>query len=147
MNRTERIECIDLMYELYPLVRKIVLDTFNKKESILTRTQQIILLALALNGSLSMSKLAKKINISNEQATRAVAQLVSMNFVSRCQDPYNRRVIHISLTDKAIEFMEAQKDRIKNELLQKFELVSDEDIKDLKRSLYQMIHALKAVED
>ena len=71
-----RRECIMSMYEIYPLSRKLVFDTFDKKKYDITRTQQIIMLSLCIEGTLTMSQLASKINTSNEQATRAVAQLV-----------------------------------------------------------------------
>ena len=31
MERKERIECINMLYEMYPLSRKLVFDTFNLK--------------------------------------------------------------------------------------------------------------------
>ena len=121
-------------------------DTFNLKDSVLTRTQQIILLALALSKTLTMSQLAKKINTSNEQATRAVAQLVSMEFVQRSQDVKNRRIIHISLTEKATEFMESTKNNIMDELLKKFERISDDEMLLFKQSAAKIISVLKITE-
>lgn len=81
-----RRECIMSMYEIYPLSRKLVFDTFDKKKYDITRTQQIIMLSLCIEGTLTMSQLASKINTSNEQATRAVAQLVDKGFVIRMQN-------------------------------------------------------------
>ena len=104
-----RRECIMSMYEIYPLSRKLVFDTFDKKKYDITRTQQIIMLSLCIEGTLTMSQLASKINTSNEQATRAVAQLVDKGFVIRMQNPDNRRVINIRLTDEAMRFMEKMK--------------------------------------
>ena len=101
-----RRECIMSMYEIYPLSRKLVFDTFDKKKYDITRTQQIIMLSLCIEGTLTMSQLASKINTSNEQATRAVAQLVDKGFVIRMQNPDNRRVINIRLTDEAMRFMD-----------------------------------------
>ncbi|MDE6149468.1 MAG: MarR family transcriptional regulator [Ruminococcus sp.] len=146
MNRKERIECINMLYEMYPLSRKLVFDTFNLKNSILTRTQQIILLALSLSKTLTMSQLAKKINTSNEQATRAVAQLVTMDFVERNQDTKNRRIIHISLTDKAMKFMENTKNNIMDELLIKFERIPDDEMLAFKQAVSQIINVLKITE-
>ena len=100
-----RRECIMSMYEIYPLSRKLVFDTFDKKKYDITRTQQIIMLSLCIEGTLTMSQLASKINTSNEQATRAVAQLVDKGFVIRMQNPDNRRVINIRLTDEAMRFL------------------------------------------
>ena len=107
-----RRECIMSMYEIYPLSRKLVFDTFDKKKYDITRTQQIIMLSLCIEGTLTMSQLASKINTSNEQATRAVAQLVDKGFVIRMQNPDNRRVINIRLTDEAMRFMEKMKNVI-----------------------------------
>lgn len=146
MERKERIECINMLYEMYPLSRKLVFDTFNLKNSILTRTQQIILLALSLSKTLTMSQLAEKINTSNEQATRAVAQLVEMDFVERKQNAKNRRIINISLTDKAMNFLENTKNNIMDELLKKFERISDNDMLSFKQAVSQIINVLKIIE-
>ena len=83
MERKERIECINMLYEMYPLSRKLVFDTFNLKNSILTRTQQIILLALSLSKTLTMSQLAEKINTSNEQAARASSTACGNGFCGK----------------------------------------------------------------
>ncbi len=146
MERKERIECINMLYEMYPLSRKLVFDTFNLKNSILTRTQQIILLALSLSKTLTMSQLAEKINTSNEQATRAVAQLVEMDFVERKQNAKNRRIINISLTDKAMNFLENTKNNIMDELLKKFERISDNEMLSFKQAVSQIINVLKIIE-
>ena len=127
-----RRECIMSMYEIYPLSRKLVFDTFDKKKYDITRTQQIIMLSLCIEGTLTMSQLASKINTSNEQATRAVAQLVDKGFVIRMQNPDNRRVINIRLTDEAMRFMEKMKNEILDDILGKFSSVSDSDMKKMK---------------
>lgn len=134
------------MYELYPLCRKLVFDTFDKKKNNITRTQQIILLALAAEEKLTMSQLAAKINTSNEQATRAVAQLVDRGFIERLQDNSNRRVINIRLTEKAQEFISKTKAEIMGDLLDRFNDVSDEDMESFQAAIEQLIRVLKKVQ-
>ena len=136
-----RRECIMSMYEIYPLSRKLVFDTFDKKKYDITRTQQIIMLSLCIEGTLTMSQLASKINTSNEQATRAVAQLVDKGFVIRMRNPDNRRVINIRLTDEAMRFME----KILDDILGKFSSVSDSDMKKMKDALVFINSILKKV--
>ena len=138
-----RRECIMSMYEIYPLSRKLVFDTFDKKKYDITRTQQIIMLSLCIEGTLTMSQLASKINTSNEQATRAVAQLVDK--VIRMQNPDNRRVINIRLTDEAMRFMEKMKNEILDDILGKFSSVSDSDMKKMKDALVFINSILKKV--
>ena len=140
-----RRECIMSMYEIYPLSRKFVFDTFDKKKYDITRTQQIIMLSLCIEGTLTMSQLASKINTSNEQATRAVAQLVDKGFVIRMQNPDNRRVINIRLTDEAMRFMEKMKNEILDDILGKFSSVSDSDMKKMKDALVFINSILKKV--
>lgn len=140
-----RRECIMSMYEIYPLSRKLVFDTFDKKKDEITRTQQIIMLSLCIEGTLTMSQLASKINTSNEQATRAVAQLVDKGFVIRMQNPDNRRVINIRLTDEAMRFMEKMKNEILDDILGKFSSVSDSDMKKMKDALVFINSILKKV--
>ncbi len=140
-----RRECIMSMYEIYPLSRKLVFDTFDNKKYDITRTQQIIMLSLCIEGTLTMSQLASKINTSNEQATRAVAQLVDKGFVIRMQNPDNRRVINIRLTDEAMRFMEKMKNEILDDILGKFSSVSDSDMKKMKDALVFINSILKKV--
>ena len=140
-----RRECIMSMYEIYPLSRKLVFDTFDKKKYDIIRTQQIIMLSLCIEGTLTMSQLASKINTSNEQATRAVAQLVDKGFVIRMQNPDNRRVINIRLTDEAMRFMEKMKNEILDDILGKFSSVSDSDMKKMKDALVFINSILKKV--
>ena len=98
-----------------------------------------------LEGTLTMSQLASKINTSNEQATRAVAQLVDKGFVIRMQNPDNRRVINIRLTDEAMRFMEKMKNEILDDILGKFSSVSDSDMKKMKDALVFINSILKKV--
>lgn len=92
-------------YEIYPLSRKLVFDTFDQKKYHVTRTQQIVLLALSVSGQMNMTQLAARINTSNEQATRAAAQLADMGFIRREHQTGNRRVVIISLTPEAEDFI------------------------------------------
>lgn len=109
MDNKLRKKCTDAVYDLYPLCRKLMYRAFDNLDPELTRTQQIILLSLSVRDNLSMSQLADSINTSNEQATRAVTQLVNMGFVNRTQNKNNRRVVNITLTDKARAYIESSK--------------------------------------
>lgn len=145
MTDSVRHECIMSMYEVYPMCRKLVYDTFDKKKYDITRTQQIILLCLSISGTLTMSQLATKINTSNEQATRAVAQLVNKGFIERLHNPENRRVVNIRLTNEAEVFMNKTKGDILDELLQKFEPVSDDEMIQMSEALNLINSILRKV--
>ncbi|WP_294407950.1 MarR family transcriptional regulator [uncultured Ruminococcus sp.] len=145
MNNDARAKCIMTMYEIYPISRKLVFDTFDRKKYDITRTQQIIMLSLSLCGTLTMSKLAAKINTSNEQATRAVAQLVDKGFIVRMHNPENRRVINIKLTEEAEIFFNKMKAEIIDDLIEKFSCLSNEEMEEFSRSLENVSDVLKKV--
>ncbi len=146
MKNDVRTNCISSMYELYPLCRKLVFDTFDKQDYGITRTQQTILLALSIDDNLSMSQLAARINTSNEQTTRAVAQLVEKEYVKRVQNTSNRRIINIHLTQLAKDFVQDTKAGVLEDLLNKFDSVSDEDMDNFNCAIHQIIKTLKQVE-
>lgn len=131
MNENERKEYVNSLFAIYPACRKLVFDTFDKKKYGITRTQQVIMLTLNVNGTLTMSGLASKINTSNEQATRAVAQLVDKGFIERMHDSSNRRVIKIRLTDEAKTFVEQIKKEMHEDFIEKFSVLSDEEMRQL----------------
>ena len=145
MDLDTRNKCIMTMYDIYPLSRKLVFDTFNKKKYNITKTQQIIMLSLSVCGVLTMSQLASKINTSNEQATRAVAQLVEKGFIVRMQNPLNRRVINIKLTPEAEKFMKKTQSEIRDDMLKRFECISDEEMEKFYESLNTVSDVLMKV--
>jgi DNA-binding MarR family transcriptional regulator len=144
MNKTNLSKCTAVLNELYPLCRQIVYESFDKQEKKITRTQQIILITMVTTDVMSMSELARSICTSNEQATRAVAQLVDMNFIKREQNRSNRRIINISLTDEAKDYLKLVDKVLKAELMAKLEIVSDEEAKQLIESLSMVAKLLKA---
>lgn len=146
MDNKLRKKCADAMYELYPLSRKLMYHAFDDLDPELTRTQQIILLSLSVKDNLSMSQLAESICTSNEQATRAVTQLVDKDFVTRTQNKTNRRVVNISLTDKAKTYVEASKKKMLAETDETASRLSDDQIKTIYDAVAALIKALKVAE-
>ncbi len=86
---------------LFPRLRRLVFGAFDSGELHVTRTQQMILTVMSNGATFSMSELASLIGTSNEQATRAVSQLVNMGYISRSQNEVNHRIVNIRLTDEA----------------------------------------------
>ncbi|SDB33547.1 DNA-binding transcriptional regulator, MarR family [Ruminococcaceae bacterium FB2012] len=146
MNEKARKECVNAMFELYPRARKMMYESFDKLEDDLTRTQQIILLALAVKDNLSMSQLASKICTSNEQATRAVTQLVDKGLVNRMQNKTNRRVVNITLTQKAKDHLDAAKKAALAEGASKAAQLSDEDLQAVSTALRTILDVVSKID-
>lgn len=58
------------------------------------------------NGPMTMSELAKSLNITKQQATRTIEKLWKAEFVRRLYDPDDRRTIRIEVTDTALAYIE-----------------------------------------
>jgi len=90
---------------LLPLINRTILTASGARKLGYTKTQLIILAALALKDRLTMSQIAKYISSSKEQATRAVAPLADAGYVERRVNPDNRTQVFICMTDAGFHFL------------------------------------------
>ena len=130
-NRTIKQECVVKLCEIYPAYRRVLCGLFDKKEFKLTKTQQLIILSLSLYGTMSLNELSDKICTSNEQATRAVGQLVKMGYVSRVKNENNRREIEISLTETAENVVKEAQEKAIKRVPENIQSLDDEDAKTI----------------
>lgn len=130
-NRTAKQECVVKLCEIYPAYRRVLCGLFNKKDFKFTKTQQLIILTLWLYGTLSLNELSDRICTSNEQATRAVGQLVKSGHVSRVKNENNRREIEISLTQVAVDVVKDSLENATKRVPKNIENLDDEDAKTI----------------
>lgn len=119
------------LIDLYPVYRRMICGLFDKKEFRFTKTQQLIIMVLWLKGTLSLTELSNQICTSNEQATRAVGQLVKGGYVNRVKNENNRRSIEISLTDKTKDIIKCVHTAAAERIPKKLYELSDADAKTL----------------
>ncbi|MBP1538149.1 MAG: MarR family transcriptional regulator [Ruminococcus sp.] len=113
------------------MYRRNICGLFDRDEFKFTKTQQLILMTLWLHKKLSLTELSEQICTSNEQATRAVGQLVKSGFVNRVKNQTNRRSIDISLTQKGIDMINGAHATAAQRIPQRLSELSDEDAKTL----------------
>ncbi len=88
------------------LLQGVVLSGIDRKRFTFTRSQLSIFTILAMEGELTMKRVAGYIVSSKEQATRAVAPLADAGYVERRTDPENRTRVYIRLTEKGRHMVE-----------------------------------------
>lgn len=113
------------------MYRRNICGLFDRDEFKFTKTQQLILMTLWLHKKLSLTELSEQICTSNEQATRAVGQLVKSGFVNRVKNQTNRRSIDISLTQKGIDMINGAHATAAQRIPQRLSELSDDDAKTL----------------
>ncbi len=147
MNRNAQDDEIPLL-TLMPLLYKQVMASSAFKTSGFTKTQIIIMSALASRGPLRMTQVAETLSSSKEQATRAVAPLVKEGLVKRTRYAANRTRVYVDLTEKGSDFMEKSNrafDRYINEKLARS--VTPEEKEELHQAVNVAIRALDKIED
>ena len=116
MEKQKSLACGGNVLGLYQKLRKLVYEAFDESSRHTTRTQQMILTAMDNGKTYSMSELASLINTSNEQATRAVSQLVAAGFIERTQNEKNHRIVNIKLSDDGRSYMKEVRTLIEKKL-------------------------------
>ena len=145
-NDDIQAECFVKLCELYPVYRRVICKLFDAKEFKFTKTQQMIVMTLWLYKKTSLSQLATLISTSNEQATRAVGQLVKKGFVTRERNEENRRLAEIQLTPKAEEAIMESQSRVRERFPKSLKCFSDEDAAELYENLSKVGEILMKAE-
>lgn len=76
----------------------------------------------------SVSEIARDLSISKSNMTPIIDKLIKENLVERFNDPNDRRVIRIRVTQKAHDFCAEQKEKTKKHLKEKISSLSSYDL-------------------
>ncbi|MGI6031309.1 MAG: MarR family winged helix-turn-helix transcriptional regulator [Eubacteriales bacterium] len=97
-----------------------------------------ILAALVNQGSLSMSSVAQRLNMSKQQATQTVNRMEELGVIRREQDPQDRRRINIVLSDKGMEVAHKLQEIMTRQVEKALAVLSEEDRRELEDSIDRM---------
>jgi DNA-binding MarR family transcriptional regulator len=100
------------------LTQRMLDESFEHQ---VTPSQLVALRYLSLNESSLMSDVAEGLGISFPAATKTIDRLVRKQLAGRAEDPHDRRVVRIRLTDKGRGLVE----EIHRERARRFDLVLD----------------------
>ncbi len=132
MEKDNRYESVRSLYLMMPVFTSIARKTFNGKKTGLTRIQIIMIAELYIHGKMSMGVLAKNIGTSNEQAARAAQTLYEMGYIIREHEKTNRRIINVSISQKALDMIYKAENEYLDVLYDTFKNISDEDMIKMK---------------
>ena len=90
-------------------------------------------------GTSSMTQLANLTKMPKQQMTKMADRLVEQGFVTRYDDPNDRRIVMIRLTDKAKEYTDYFLEHDASCFRPLLEQMSAEDLKDFGNALGQLI--------
>jgi DNA-binding MarR family transcriptional regulator len=108
-----------------------------------TMSQCSTILGIGKNGTMTMHALSEWMNLATSTMTRIVDNLVRDGYIERAQDPQDRRVVQVSLTEEGDKLFQAIK-QIYHEYHRKIvENIPAEELHQVVESLTMLIEAIK----
>lgn len=139
-------ELHDISDNLLNLLFQIHNRLFNPSEMVkgvsIPPSHVKVIFYLSQKKSMSVSDVAKCLDISKPNMTPIIDKLISNGLVNRYTDPDDRRKINIELTEKAHNLLKNKKREIKDNLFNKISTLNDEDLYKLDASIREMYDIL-----
>jgi DNA-binding MarR family transcriptional regulator len=111
------------------------------KNSGISMPQFVILMALSHKGSAGVHDIGKHMEISSAAASQIIDRLVQSGFVDRMEDPQDRRVKHVTLTNKGRAAIKAGMDRLFHWVEELAENLTDEERRVVLKALPILMEA------
>lgn len=121
-------ELFELIFNVYKMMKK---NYSLFKENNLSMVQLHGLIYIFENPRCTLKELAEKFSISNPSANDLVNRLVNSNLVKREEDKQDRRLVHLSLTNKGKKVLDGILKRKKQCFSSLIEKLSREEKKQL----------------
>lgn len=121
---------IDIISEnllsIHPLLYKSIAKPMRRNTNV-TPGGMFVMGILKRVGMLSMSDIGKHLSMPKPHVTVIVDKLIDEGYVERQNDPTDRRIINILLTEKGKEDFEAMKQAISENLKEKLSTLNEEE--------------------
>ena len=126
MNRKTIIE--GLLQNMHSMRHKLMVGYVTKKEMVVTPSQGFVLRFVAENNSANVKAIAHALNITSSAATQLIDGLVENGYLVRKGNPDDRRIIALSLSEKAKKLFKNFKEQSLQKMVCLFEALSDEEL-------------------
>lgn len=132
--------------ELFSLViglnRKVMNPDAIMRDLPMTPSQFKIIFYLIHCGSQPVSQIGKHLGISKSNMTPLIDRLIDQGYVHRYEDPTDRRIIRVEITEKAKDFFKNQRQKVKGMLVDKLSTLSEDDLILLQQSIKNISNIL-----
>jgi DNA-binding MarR family transcriptional regulator len=133
MTKTAVDLIADNLMSIYPQLYKTLSRPMRTKTTV-TPGGLFVMGSLKRNGMLSMSEIGKQLSIPKPHVTVIIDKLIDEGYVTRENDPADRRIIKIRLTQKGLKDFEEIKQAISESLKEKISSLPAEELQLLKDS-------------
>lgn len=102
-----------------------------------------VIFYLSHKGSAPVSVIAKELLISKPNMTPIIDKLFEEGYVNRYEDPKDRRILRVEVTEKGKGILELKKELAIKSLISKLSELEDEDIYNLNSNLDSICNILE----
>lgn len=131
----DTIDLYNLSDKLYNLVLTLNKDLINPHDLMkcfpVPPSHVKVMFYLRHKNSCSISKIAQVLQISKPNMTPIIDKLIQEGLVNRYNDPSDRRILRIELTEKAHDFFKKQEEKVKERLMEKISSLEASDLENL----------------
>lgn len=110
------IDLAELIVAVWPNIRRVFRHLVSLKDAPISMTQLTCLSIIEKQNKLTMSALAKKLSMSNQQLTKVVDTLEGYELVVRTVDETNHRQIFVQTSERGKQLMYALRAEIDRKL-------------------------------
>ncbi|QUI24608.1 MarR family transcriptional regulator [Vallitalea pronyensis] len=124
----ERDTLVKKIFTFMPLVHRKFFKGMHLKKNI--HKMQLLRLIAEADG-MPMKYYGEALYISKPNLTKMINRLIEAGFVERKHNEEDRRMITIFMTQKGRSYMEEEKQAMKAKMLEKLQVLSDEEVSAL----------------
>lgn len=132
----ERDTLIEYILSFMPLLHKKLFKDFKHCE--ISKQQMQLLFHIKHENGKPMKYYGNKLMISKPNLTTVVNKLIEEGLIERERDTDDRRIINLTITEKGDHFLTSHREIIKQNMLKRLEVLSDEDINRLNKNFEEM---------
>lgn len=133
MNRDK---LLDYILSFMPLLHKKLFKEHHGYK--MSRHQMGILFSIKKENGKPMKHYCEKLMISKPNLSTVVNKLIEEDLLERKTDKKDRRIINLYITDAGEKLLTTQMDIVKKDMLNKLEVLSDDDIEKLIKNFEEM---------
>lgn len=135
MNKEDSQKLILTMVNFHIIFNNEFVDLIpDLSNSEITPLLSKILNYIHFEGTTTSSILSKKLNISIPNTSRSINTLYSLGYIVKKQDLNDKRIVYLSLSEKALERILAISSASEGKFLERFNTLSIEEINELSMS-------------
>lgn len=131
----------EMMIEIMRKITSQLTDEFYKMK--VTMPQVMIMGFLAQKGESNMTDLANSLKVTTAAMTGIVDRLKGEGYIKRLNDPKDRRIVRVKLTQKGHDLIEKIKKHRAEMIIEMFSKVSQADREEYLRILTSIMERLK----